>query len=159
MAIRSDEITSIIRSEIDTFDAGVETRSVGTVVEVGDGIAQIYGLADAVAGELIEFPNGIMGMALNLEEATIGAVILGDYRQIEEGDTVKTTGRVVTVPVGQNLLGRVIDPLGRPLDGKGAIPADPNRPVERIAPGVILRQPVNTPVQTGIKAIDALIPI
>jgi F-type H+-transporting ATPase subunit alpha len=159
MAIRPDEITSIIRSEIDTFDAAVETRSVGTVVEVGDGIAQIYGLEDAVAGELVEFPNGVMGMALNLEEETIGAVVLGDYKQIEEGDTVKTTGRVVEVPVGKALLGRVVDPLGRPLDGKGPIPQEPSRPVERIAPGVILRQPVNTPVQTGIKAIDALIPI
>ncbi|MDQ3871520.1 MAG: F0F1 ATP synthase subunit alpha [Chloroflexota bacterium] len=159
MAIRPDEITSIIRNEIDTFDAGVETRSVGTVVEVGDGIAQIYGLEDAVAGELVEFPNGVMGMALNLEEETIGAVVLGDYKQIEEGDTVKTTGRVVEVPVGNALLGRVVDPLGRPLDGKGPIPQEPSRPVERIAPGVILRQPVNTPVQTGIKAIDALIPI
>ena len=159
MAIRPDEITSIIRSEIDTFDAAVETRSVGTVVEVGDGIAQIYGLEDAVAGELVEFPNGVMGMALNLEEETIGAVVLGDYKQIEEGDTVKTTGRVVEVPVGKALLGRVVDPLGRPLDGKGPIPHEPSRPVERIAPGVILRQPVNTPVQTGIKAIDALIPI
>jgi F-type H+/Na+-transporting ATPase subunit alpha len=159
MAIRSDEITSIIKSAIDQFDAGVETRSVGTVVEVGDGIAQIYGLADALASELLEFPGGVMGMALNLEEETVGAVILGESSAIKEGDTVKTTGRVVEVPVGQALLGRVVDPLGRPLDDKGPISGDKTRPVERIAPGVIVRQGVDTPVQTGVKAIDALIPI
>ncbi len=159
MAIRSDEITSIIKAAIDAFDSGVETRSVGTVVEVGDGIAQIYGLAGALSSELLEFPNGLMGMALNLEEETVGAVILGNATAIKEGDTVKTTGRVVEVPVGAGLLGRVVDPLGRPLDGKGPIAASATRPVERIAPGVIVRQPVDTPVQTGIKAIDALIPI
>jgi F-type H+-transporting ATPase subunit alpha len=159
MAIRSDEITSIIKSAIDAFDAGVETRSVGTVVEVGDGIAQIYGLAGALSSELLEFPNGLMGMALNLEEETVGAVILGNAQAIKEGDTVKTTGRVVEVPVGAGLLGRVVDPLGRPLDDKGPINASGTRPVERIAPGVIVRQSVDTPVQTGIKAIDALIPI
>ena len=159
MAIRSDEITSIIKSAIDQFDAGVETRSVGTVVEVGDGIAQIYGLADALSSEMLEFPGGVMGMALNLEEETVGAVILGESSAIKEGDTVKTTGRVVEVPVGQALLGRVVDPLGRPLDDKGPIAARKSRPVERIAPGVIVRQSVDTPVQTGVKAIDALIPI
>jgi F-type H+-transporting ATPase subunit alpha len=159
MAIRSDEITSIIKSAIDAFDSGVETRSVGTVVEVGDGIAQIYGLAGALSSELLEFPNGLMGMALNLEEETVGAVILGNATAIKEGDTVKTTGRVVEVPVGAGLLGRVVDPLGRPLDDKGPIKASTSRPVERIAPGVIVRQSVDTPVQTGIKAIDALIPI
>jgi F-type H+-transporting ATPase subunit alpha len=159
MAIRSDEITSIIKSAIDQFDAGVETRSVGTVVEVGDGIAQIYGLADALSSEMLEFPGGVMGMALNLEEETVGAVILGESSAIKEGDTVKTTGRVVEVPVGQALLGRVVDPLGRPLDDKGPISGARSRPVERIAPGVIVRQSVDTPVQTGVKAIDALIPI
>jgi F-type H+/Na+-transporting ATPase subunit alpha len=159
MAIRSDEITSIIKSSIDSFDAATETRSVGTVVEVGDGIAQIYGLDGALASEMLEFPGGVMGMALNLEEETVGAVILGDARAIKEGDTVKTTGRVVEVPVGQALLGRVVDPLGRPLDDKGPIAAKKTRPVERIAPGVIVRKSVDTPVQTGIKAIDALIPI
>jgi F-type H+-transporting ATPase subunit alpha len=159
MAIRSDEITSIIKSAIDAFDAAAETRSVGTVVEVGDGIAQIYGLDGALASELLEFPGGVRGMALNLEEETVGAVILGDANAIKEGDTVKTTGRVVEVPVGQGLLGRVVDPLGRPLDDKGPIPATKTRPVERIAPGVIVRKSVDTPVQTGIKAIDALIPI
>jgi F-type H+/Na+-transporting ATPase subunit alpha len=159
MAIRSDEITSIIKSAIDSFDSGVETRSVGTVVEVGDGIAQIYGLSGALASELLEFPGGLMGMALNLEEETVGAVILGNATAIKEGDTVKTTGRVVEVPVGAALLGRVVDPLGRPLDDKGPIASSATRPVERIAPGVIVRQGVDTPVQTGVKAIDALIPI
>ncbi|OGO56953.1 MAG: F0F1 ATP synthase subunit alpha [Chloroflexi bacterium RBG_16_70_13] len=159
MAIRSDEIISIIKSAIDTFDERTESRSVGTVVEVGDGIAQVYGLAGALSSELLEFPGGVMGMALNLEEETVGAVILGDARAIKEGDTVKTTGRVVEVPVGQALVGRVVDPLGRPLDDKGPIAATKTRPVERIAPGVIVRQGVDTPVQTGVKAIDALIPI
>jgi len=159
MAIRSDEIISIIKSAIDTFDETTATRNVGTVVEVGDGIAQIYGLEGALASELLEFPGGVMGMALNLEEETVGAVILGDSKSIKEGDTVKTTGRVVEVPVGSALLGRVVDPLGRPLDDKGPIKTKSTRVVERIAPGVIVRQGVDTPVQTGIKAIDALIPI
>ncbi|MGH2465821.1 MAG: F0F1 ATP synthase subunit alpha, partial [Candidatus Limnocylindrales bacterium] len=159
MAIKSDEIISIIKSAIDNFDRGAETRSVGTVVEVGDGIAQVYGLEDAVSSEMLEFPGGVMGIALNLEEETVGAVILGNASEIKEGDTVKTTGRVVEVPVGQALLGRVVDPLGRPLDDKGPIVTTKTRPVERIAPGVIVRQSVDTPVQTGIKAIDALIPI
>ena len=159
MAIRSDDITTIIKSAIEGFDASAETRSVGTVVEVGDGIAQIYGLSDALASELLEFPGDVYGMALNLEEETVGAVILGDATAIKEGDTVKTTGRVVEVPVGQALLGRVVDPLGRPLDDKGPLRATKTRPVERIAPGVIVRQGVDTPVQTGIKCIDALIPI
>jgi F-type H+-transporting ATPase subunit alpha len=159
MAIRSDEIISIIKSAIDKFDETTETRSVGTVVEVGDGIATIYGLGGALAQELLEFPGGVMGMALNLEEETVGAVILGNADAIKEGDTVKTTGRVVEVPVGQALLGRVVNPLGRPLDDKGPIDTKRSRPVERIAPGVIVRQSVDTPVQTGIKAIDALIPI
>jgi len=159
MAIRSDDITQIIKSAIDEFDSGVETRSVGTVVEVGDGIARIYGLEGALASELLEFPGGVNGMALNLEEETVGAVILGAYTQIKEGDTVKTTGTVVEVPVGVELIGRVVDALGQPIDGKGPINAKSTRPVERVAPGVITRKPVDTPVQTGIKAIDALIPI
>ena len=159
MAIRSDEIISIIKSAIDAFDQGPETRNVGTVVEVGDGIAQVYGLQGALSSELLEFPGGVRGMALNLQEETVGAVILGESRAIKEGDTVKTTGRVVEVPVGQALIGRVVDPLGRPLDDKGPINATKTRPVERIAPGVIVRQGVDTPVQTGVKAIDALIPI
>ncbi len=159
MAIRSDDITQIIKAAIDEFDMGVETRSVGTVVEVGDGIARIYGLEGALASELLEFPGGVKGMALNLEEDTVGAVILGDYTQIKQGDTVKTTGTVVEVPVGPELIGRVVDALGQPIDDKGPINASATRPVERVAPGVITRQSVDTPVQTGIKAIDALIPI
>jgi F-type H+-transporting ATPase subunit alpha len=159
MAIRSDEIITIIKSAIEGFDEEVESRSVGTVIEVGDGIAQIYGLSDTLSSELLEFPDGIMGIALNLEEETVGAVILGDAKSIKEGDTVKTTGRVVEVPVGQELLGRVVNPLGQPIDDKGPIKSKGSRPAERIAPGVIVRQGVDTPVQTGIKAIDALIPI
>ncbi len=159
MAIRSDEITSIIRSEIKGFDEGADVSGVGTIVEVGDGIAQVYGLSGALAQELLEFPNGIMGMAFNLEEETVGALILGDYTSLKEGDQVKTTGRIVEVPVGDALIGRVVNPLGEPLDGKGKLDTTKTRPIERIAPGVIVRQPVDTPVQTGIKAIDSMIPI
>ncbi|HSK92724.1 MAG TPA: F0F1 ATP synthase subunit alpha [Candidatus Angelobacter sp.] len=159
MAIRSDEITSIIRSEIKGFDTGADVSGVGTIVEVGDGIAQVYGLSGALAQELLDFGNGIMGMAFNLEEETVGALILGDYTSLKEGDQVRTTGRIVEVPVGDALIGRVVNPLGEPLDGKGPIETDRTRPVERIAPGVIVRQPVDTPVQTGIKDIDSMIPI
>jgi F-type H+/Na+-transporting ATPase subunit alpha len=159
MTIRSDEITSIIRNEISGFDEGADVSGVGTIVEVGDGIAQIYGLSGALASELLEFPGGVMGMAFNLEEETVGALILGDYTKLKEGDQVKTTGRVVEVPVGDALIGRVVSPLGEPIDGKGPIAATGTRPVERIAPGVIVRQPVDTPVQTGIKVIDSMIPI
>jgi F-type H+-transporting ATPase subunit alpha len=159
MTIRSDEITSIIRNEIGGFDEGADVSGVGTIVEVGDGIAQIYGLSGALASELLEFPGGVMGMAFNLEEETVGALILGRYTDLKEGDQVKTTGRVVEVPVGDELIGRVVSALGEPLDGKGPINATKTRPVERIAPGVIVRQPVDTPVQTGIKVIDSMIPI
>ncbi len=159
MTIRSDEITSIIRSEINALDEGVDVSGVGTIVEVGDGIAQIYGLSGALAQELLDFGHGIMGMAFNLEEETVGALILGDYTSLKEGDQVKTTGRIVEVPVGDALIGRVVNPLGEPLDGKGKIETTRTRPIERIAPGVIVRQPVDTPVQTGIKAIDSMIPI
>jgi F-type H+-transporting ATPase subunit alpha len=159
MAIKSDEIISILKSQIAGFDGSAESRTVGTVVEVGDGIAQVYGLSGALSSELLEFPGGVAGMALNLGEETVGAVLLGDAKSIKEGDTVNTTGRVVEVPVGPELIGRVVDPLGRPLDGKGPINAKKSRPVERIAPGVISRKSVTTPVQTGIKAVDALIPI
>ena len=159
MAIRSDEITSIIRNEIKGFDAAADVSGVGTIVEVGDGIAQVYGLSGALAQELLDFGNGIMGMAFNLEEETVGALILGDYTSLKEGDQVKTTGRIVEVPVGDALIGRVVNPLGEPIDGKGPIETKSTRPIERIAPGVIVRQPVDTPVQTGIKAIDSMIPI
>src|SRR5437763_4698337 len=159
MAVRAEEITNIIKDRIQSFGQPIQTTNVGTVIEVHDGVARIYGLGGALSGELLEFPGGVFGLALNLEEDTVGAVILGDSTGIKEGDTVKTTGRVVEVPVGQALLGRVVDPLGRPLDDKGPIAATRTRPVERIAPGVIVRKSVDTPVQTGIKAIDALIPI
>src|SRR3954447_5867446 len=147
MAIRSEDITTIIKSAIDQFDAGVEMRSVGTVVEVGDGIAQVYGLEGALVSELLEFPGEVMGMALNLEEETVGAVILGDYKGIKEGDQVKTTGRVVEVPVGAEPIGGVVDPLGNALDGEGPISRTKTRPVERVALGLIRRKSVDTPVQ------------
>ncbi len=159
MAVRPEEIASIIRQQIEQFGAAVTSVDVGTVVEAGDGIARIYGLSNCMYSELLEFPNGIMGMALNLEEDTVGAIVLGDYLKIKEGDEVRTTGRIIEVPVGDNLIGRVVDPLGQPIDGKGPIASDKNRPVERIAPNVVARQSVNTPVHTGIKAIDAMIPI
>jgi F-type H+-transporting ATPase subunit alpha len=159
MAIRSDEITSILKSAIDSFDAGVETRSVGTVVEVGDGIAQIYGLQNAMAGELLEFPRDTYGLALNLEEDQVRSVILGEFGHLHEGDEVKTTGRLLEVPVGDELLGRIVSPLGVALDDKGPIKTSKTLPLERIAPGVITRKRVDSPVQTGIKAIDAMIPI
>jgi len=159
MAVRPEEIASIIRQQIEQFGGAVTAVDVGTVVEAGDGIARIYGLRGCMYSELLEFPNGVMGMALNLEEDTVGAIILGDYTGIKEGDEVRSTGRIMQVPVGEGLMGRVVDPLGQPLDGKGPIRADKSRPVERIAPNVVMRQSVNTPVHTGIKAIDAMIPI
>ena len=164
MALRAEEISSIIREEIEHFGQPVRTVNVGTVVEVGDGIARVYGLAGAMASELLEFQTGkgttVMGMALNLEEESVGAVLLGAFTDIEEGNTVRTTGRIVEVPVGDALLGRVVNALGEPIDGKGALPPNmKTRPVERIAPGVVYRKNVDTPVQTGIKAIDSMIPI
>ena len=159
MAVRADEIASIIREQIERFSEPVTAVDVGTVVEVGDGIARIYGLAGAMASELLEFPGGIYGMALNLEEQTVGAAILGNYESIKEGDQVRTTGRIMQVPVGEALIGRVVNALGQPVDGKGPIEATNFRPVERIAPGVVTREAVNTPVQTGLKAIDSMIPI
>jgi F-type H+-transporting ATPase subunit alpha len=155
----SAEISSILRQQIENFDKVVETANVGTVIDVGDGIARIWGLSDVKMSELLEFPGQVMGMALNLEEDTVGAVIMGDATNIAEGDEVRSTGRVVEVPVGDALLGRVVDALGRPIDGKGPIAATKTRPIERIAHGVIYRQPVTTPVQTGIKALDSMIPI
>jgi F-type H+-transporting ATPase subunit alpha len=159
MELRAEEISQIIKEQITDYDKKVELSETGVVLSVGDGIARIYGLEGALASELLEFPGGVKGMALNLEEETVGAVILGDYTQIKEGDTVKTTGSVVEVPVGPELIGRVVDVLGNPIDDKGPISATQTRPVERVAPGVITRQSVDTPLQTGIKAIDALIPI
>jgi len=160
MAVRAEEITAQIRKQIESFQAPVQAVDVGTIVEVGDGIARVAGLANVMAGELVEFPKtGVMGLTLNLERDTIGVVIMGDYADLREGDLVKGTGRIAQVPVGQALLGRVVNALGQPVDGKGPIEATKFRPVERIAPNVIMREPVNQPVQTGIKAIDAMIPI
>src|SRR6266487_585724 len=155
----SDEISAILRQQIEGFDETVQATNVGTVIEIGDGIARIWGLSNVMASELLEFSNGVMGMALNLEEDTVGAVIMGAYTDISEGDEVRSTGRVVQVPVGEALIGRVVDALGQPIDGKGPITTTSTRVVERIAPGVILRESVNAPVQTGIKALDSMIPI
>jgi F-type H+-transporting ATPase subunit alpha len=159
MAIRADEITSVIKDQIEHFEQKTRAVSVGTVIEVGDGVAQIYGLQGVMNSELVEFPNGTMGMASNLEEDSVGVIILGDYQEIQEGQEVKSTGRLVSVPVGDGLLGRVIDPLGNPIDGKGPIKSTERRPVERVAPGVVTRESVKVPLATGIKAIDAMIPI
>ncbi len=159
MSIRPDEISSILKDQIKNFDQEVDVAEVGTVIQVGDGIARVYGLEKAMAGEMLEFPGGIYGMVLNLEEDNIGCVILGPYTQIKEGDQVKRTGRVVEVPSGENMLGRVVNALGQPIDGLGPIETDATRPVEFKAPGVISRQPVDTPLQTGLKAIDSLVPI
>ncbi len=161
MASWADEISAIIEKNIAGFGGSeTETASVGTVIAVGDGIARVYGLQDVKYLELVEFPRtGIMGMAFNLEEETVSCTILGEYTHIREDDEVRTTGRVISVPVGDALIGRVVDPLGAPIDNKGPIVTGKSRPIERVAPGVITRQPVNTPVQTGIKAIDSMIPI
>ena len=159
MATRGQDIVSVIKEQIESFGAAVAVANVGTVVEVGDGIARVHGLSNAAYNELLQFPNDIIGLALNLEEDNVGAVILGDFTQIREGDEVRSTGKVVEVPVGDALIGRVVDPLGRPLDGKGPIRTDKTLPVERVAPNVVLRRPVDTPVHTGIKAIDSMIPI
>jgi F-type H+/Na+-transporting ATPase subunit alpha len=159
MAVRPEEIASILKQQIERFGAAVTAVDVGVVIEAGDGIARVHGLSNCLAGELVEFENGAMGLALNLEEDTIGIMVLGDYITLGEGAEVRATGRIVQVPVGPALVGRVVDPLGNPLDGKGPIATDKTRPVERIAPGVVARQSVDTPVLTGIKVIDAITPI
>ena len=159
MTTRRQDIVSVLKRQIEEFGTELSLVDVGTVVEVGDGIARIQGLQGAQYNEILEFPNAIMGLALNLEEDTVGAAIMGDANAVKEGDTVRSTGRIIEVPVGEGLVGRVVDPLGRPLDGKGPITSTTTRAVERIAPNVVTRQSVDTPVQTGIKAIDAMIPI
>jgi F-type H+-transporting ATPase subunit alpha len=159
MAINVAEITSVLKREIEAFEQKLQVSEVGTVVEVGDGIARVYGLRNAMAGELLEFQNGAMGQVFNLEDESIGAVIYGNYLGIKEGDTVKSTGRLLEVPVGDGVLGRVLDPLGRPLDGGPAIASSESRKVDIVAPGIAERQPVHEPLQTGIKAIDSMIPI
>jgi F-type H+-transporting ATPase subunit alpha len=159
LSIRPEEISTLIKKQIEQYQSEIQVVDVGTVIYVGDGIARVHGLENAMAGELLEFSNGVVGMALNLEEDNVGVVILGPYKDIREGDQVKRTGRIVEVPVGEELLGRVVNPLGQPVDGKGPIAAKHFRPVESPAPGVIARKSVHEPMQTGIKAIDSMIPI
>ncbi|MEE4161638.1 MAG: F0F1 ATP synthase subunit alpha, partial [Woeseiaceae bacterium] len=159
MALKASEISQLIKERIENFEATAEARDVGTVIAVTDGIVRIHGLADARYGEMLEFPGNTFGLALNLEQDSVGAVVLGDYKHISEGDTVKTTGRILEVPVGRSLLGRVVDALGNPIDGKGPIDDEGTKPIERIAPGVIERQSVDQPVQTGLKSIDSMVPI
>ena len=159
MDIKAEEISKIIRDQIGNYAVNVDVSEVGTVVAVGDGIARLHGVESVMAGEMLEFSHGVFGIALNLEESSVGAVLLGDYTQIREGDPVKRTGRIISVPVGDEMLGRVINALGQPIDGKGPITSNQYRPIEQIAPGVVDRQPVREPLQTGLKAIDAMIPI
>ena len=159
MAIKASEISELIRQRIQNFEAKAEARDVGTIIMLTDGICRIHGLADVQYGEMIEFPGNTYGLALNLEQDSVGAVVLGDYKHISEGDTVKTTGRILEVPVGEGLLGRVVDALGNPIDGKGPIKAAGTSPIEKVAPGVIDRQSVSQAVQTGLKPIDSMVPI
>src|SRR5262249_34532809 len=157
--IRAEEITSIIQQEIEGYQTVLDVKEIGTVLSIGDGVAQIHGLEKVMYGELIEFPHEVVGIAFNLEEDSVGAVLLGDFAEIKSGDQVKRTGRIMSVPVGDALIGRVVSTIGEPLDGKGPIVTKEYTPTERIAPGIIDRQPVREPLQTGIKAIDAMIPI
>src|SRR5690349_13069921 len=159
MNINADEISKIIRDQIGSYAVDVDVAEVGTIVSVGDGIARVHGVEKTMAGEMLEFPHGIFGIALNLEEESVGAVLLGDYTEIREGDPVKRTGRIISVPVGPELVGRVVNALGQPIDGKGPIASKLSHPIERIAPGVTDRSPVKEPLQTGLKAIDGMVPI
>jgi len=159
VTIKPEEVTDILRKELESYRTELEMVDVGTVLQVGDGIARVWGLSGVMASELVEFPGGIYGLALNLEENTVGCILMGPDEHIEEGDIVKTTGRIAQVPVGEKLLGRVVNALGQPLDGKGPIVTDQYRPVEGRAPGVVDRQPVKEPLQTGLKAVDSMIPI
>jgi F-type H+-transporting ATPase subunit alpha len=159
MDIKADEISKIIREQIGSYAVDVDVAEVGSVISLGDGIARVHGVDNAMAGEMLEFPHGVFGIALNLEEESVGAVLLGDFTEIKEGDTVKRTGRIISVPVGDEMLGRVVNALGQPIDGKGPINTKQFSPIERLAPGVVDRQPVKEPLQTGLKAIDAMVPI
>ena len=159
MKFKADEIASVIQKEIEDFRGQVETSEVGRVLEVGDGIARVYGLQSAMAGEMVEFENGVRGLVFNLEENSVGVILLGDFKEIKEGDEVKTLGALLSVPVGDAMIGRVVDALGEPLDGKGPVVTNETRPVETIAPGIAGRQPVKQPLQTGIKAVDSMTPI
>jgi F-type H+-transporting ATPase subunit alpha len=157
--IQADEIARLLRGEIEHYDQAVSVSETGSVISVGDGIARVYGLENVMSGEMVEFPHGVTGIALNLEEAQVGTVLLGEYQEIKEGDEVRRTGKIMSVPVGEALVGRVVDGLGRPIDGKGPIATSETRPVEAIAPGVVDRRSVKEPLQTGVKAIDSMIPI
>ncbi len=159
MQLNPSEISDLIKARIQNFDAAIEARNTGTIVSLQDGIVRVHGLSDALQGEMLEFPGNVFGLALNLERDSVGAVVLGDYKHLKEGDTVKTTGRILEVPVGEGLLGRVVDALGNPIDGKGPIEAAGTSPIEKVAPGVITRKSVSQPVQTGYKAIDSMVPI
>src|SRR5262247_2045109 len=159
MDIKADEISKIIREQIGSFAVDVDVAEVGSIISIGDGIARVHGVEHAMAGEMLEFPHGVFGIALNLEEESVGAVLLGEFKEIKEGDPVKRTGRIISVPVGEQMLGRVVNALGQPVDGKGPIATQQFSPIERIAPGVVDRQPVKEPLQTGLKAIDAMVPI
>src|SRR5580765_4273738 len=159
MDIKAEEISKIIREQIGSFALDVDVAEVGSIISVGDGIARVHGCQRAMAGEMLEFPHGVFGIALNLEEDSVGTVLLGEYTAIKEGDTVKRTGRIISVPVGEEMLGRVVNALGQPIDGKGPILSKKTSPIERIAPGVVDRQPVREPLQTGLKAIDGMVPI
>jgi len=159
MDIKADEISKIIREQIGSYAVDVDVAEVGSIISLGDGIARVHGVDNAMAGEMLEFPHGVFGIALNLEEESVGAVLLGDYKEIKEGDAVKRTGRIISVPVGDEMLGRVVNALGQPVDGKGPITTKQYSPIERLAPGVVDRQPVKEPLQTGLKAIDAMVPI
>jgi F-type H+-transporting ATPase subunit alpha len=159
MDIRAEEISKIIRDQISNYAVEVNVAEVGSVISLGDGIARVHGIERAMAGEMLEFPRGVFGIALNLEEQSVGAVLLGDYKEIREGDQVKRTGRIISVPVGDEMLGRVVNALGQPIDGKGPIQTKQFLPIERLAPGVVDRQPVKEPMQTGLKAIDGMVPI
>src|SRR5918994_5870217 len=154
MDIKAEEISKIIRDQIGSYAVDVDVAEVGTIVSVGDGIARVHGVEKTMAGEMLEFPHGVFGIALNLEEESVGVVLLGEYTEIKEGDPVKRTGRIISVPVGEELVGRVVNALGQPIDGKGPITTKQYLPVERIAPGVVDRSPVKEPLQTGLKAID-----
>ncbi|QGU00729.1 ATP synthase alpha chain [Candidatus Syntrophocurvum alkaliphilum] len=159
MSIRPEEISAILKEQIERYQSEVEVSNVGSVIYIGDGIARVYGLQGAMAGELLEFPGETYGMVLNLEEDNVGAVLLGNYEHITEGDVVKATGRIMEVPAGKPMLGRVVNGIGLPVDGKGPVNTDQYRPIERVAPGVVYRSPVDTPMQTGLKAIDSMVPI
>src|SRR5579885_1859602 len=159
MDIKAEEISKIIREQIGSYALDVDVAEVGSVIAIGDGIARVHGVERAMAGEMLEFPHGVYGIALNLEEDSVGAVLLGEYQEIKEGDLVKRTGRIISVPVGEELLGRVVNALGQPIDGKGPIVTKQYSPIERLAPGVVDRQSVREPLQTGLKAIDAMVPI